>query len=310
MGKDDHGRGTERREKGNYHHQHDGKHGRGGDERHDKTDRQDRDDKRERLKEREKRDEKRGRRGDDDDDDDDGGDHGDNRHWRRNHGRDRDHNSSPKDEYLHSGDSSRRDRDRNYSRMDDGEARRDGSHHRNGSPQLAPTTTTTRPTSPLPTTTTTTTTTMDDGDNNNDDDNNDDDDFGPALPAHLMNRDNNALPNPNNIKAHHGQNLLPGEGAAIAAFVEKGERIPRRGEVGLEPHQITQFENAGFVMSGSRHATMDAIRRRKESQIIGAEQAKVNELIRLQEKSKKQEAFLESMSEIATKALQNQLRKG
>jgi hypothetical protein len=94
----------------------------------------------------------------------------------------------------------------------------------------------------------------------------------------------------------HGDNLLPGEGKAIAAFLEEGLRIPRRGEVGLEPHEITAFENAGFVMSGSRHAAMNAVRMRKESQVLGAEQAKAQEIAKMEEKKRKQEEFLERMS--------------
>ena len=46
--------------------------------------------------------------------------------------------------------------------------------------------------------------------------------------------------------------LRPGEGAAIASFVQAGQRIPRRGEVGLSSEQIENFEKAEYVMSGSR----------------------------------------------------------
>ena len=43
-----------------------------------------------------------------------------------------------------------------------------------------------------------------------------------------------------------------------------------RGAVKLD--QIEAFERAGFVMSGSRHGRMDAVRTRKEHQVISAEQ--------------------------------------
>lgn len=46
--------------------------------------------------------------------------------------------------------------------------------------------------------------------------------------------------------------MLPGEGAAMAAFVEAGKRIPRRGEIGLTSGEIVTYEDAGYVMSGSR----------------------------------------------------------
>ena len=57
-----------------------------------------------------------------------------------------------------------------------------------------------------------------------------------------------------------GGALLPGEGAAMAAYVQSGKRIPRRGEVGLSADQISKFEDLGYVMSGSRHSRMNAIR--------------------------------------------------
>lgn len=47
-----------------------------------------------------------------------------------------------------------------------------------------------------------------------------------------------------------GKALLPGEGAAMAAYVAEGKRIPRRGEIGLTSDQIAQFECVGYVMSG------------------------------------------------------------
>ena len=50
----------------------------------------------------------------------------------------------------------------------------------------------------------------------------------------------------------YGKALLPGEGAAMAAYVAEGKRIPRRGEIGLTSDQIAAFESVGYVMSGSR----------------------------------------------------------
>lgn len=52
-----------------------------------------------------------------------------------------------------------------------------------------------------------------------------------------------------------GHALLPGEGAAMAAFVAEGKRIPRRGEIGLTSDEIAQYESVGYVMSGSRLVT-------------------------------------------------------
>lgn len=69
------------------------------------------------------------------------------------------------------------------------------------------------------------------------------------------------------ITADYGTHLMPGEGEAMAAYVKSGQRIPRRGEVGLDSDQIEAFERAGYVMSGSRHARMNAVRIRKENQV-------------------------------------------
>ena len=49
-----------------------------------------------------------------------------------------------------------------------------------------------------------------------------------------------------------GRALLPGEGAAMAAYIAEGKRIPRRGEIGLTSEEIANFESVGYVMSGSR----------------------------------------------------------
>ncbi|XP_073221575.1 uncharacterized protein [Cicer arietinum] len=65
----------------------------------------------------------------------------------------------------------------------------------------------------------------------------------------------------------YGGALRPGEGDAIAQYVQQGKRIPRRGEVGLSAEEISKFEDLGYVMSGSRHQRMNAIRIRKENQV-------------------------------------------
>ena len=69
-----------------------------------------------------------------------------------------------------------------------------------------------------------------------------------------------------------GGALLPGEGEALAQYVQAGKRIPRRGEVGLSAEEIEKFETMGYVMSGSRHKRMNAVRVRKENQIYSVEE--------------------------------------
>merc|ERR1719239_1268651 len=69
--------------------------------------------------------------------------------------------------------------------------------------------------------------------------------------------------------------LLKGEGEAMAAYIAEGKRIPRRGEIGLTSDEITAYEEDGWVMSGSRHRRMEAVRLRKENQIYSAEEERV-----------------------------------
>ena len=58
----------------------------------------------------------------------------------------------------------------------------------------------------------------------------------------------------------------------MANYVKAGKRIPRRGEIGLTSNEITSFEDQGYVMSGSRHRRMEAVRIRKENQIYSADE--------------------------------------
>jgi len=44
-----------------------------------------------------------------------------------------------------------------------------------------------------------------------------------------------------------GKALLPGEGAAMAAYVAEGKRIPRRGEIGLTSEEIDLFEDVSSI---------------------------------------------------------------
>ncbi|KAF8401706.1 hypothetical protein HHK36_012652 [Tetracentron sinense] len=83
----------------------------------------------------------------------------------------------------------------------------------------------------------------------------------------------------------YGGALRPGEGDAIAQYVQQGKRIPRRGEVGLSADEIQKFECLGYVMSGSRHQRMNAIRIRKENQVYSAEDKRALAMFNYEEKS-------------------------
>jgi len=86
----------------------------------------------------------------------------------------------------------------------------------------------------------------------------------------------------------YGVALQRGEALAIASYVQKGMRIPRRGEVGLTSEDITKYEDMGFVMSGSRHKRMNAIRIRKENQIYSAEEKRALSLLNMEERANKE----------------------
>ena len=100
-----------------------------------------------------------------------------------------------------------------------------------------------------------------------------------------------------------GKALLPGEGAAMAAYVAEGKRIPRRGEIGLTPDEITQYEDVGFVMSGSRHRRMEAVRLRKENQIYSADEKRALAMFSREERQKRESKILGQFREMVNKKL-------
>lgn len=53
----------------------------------------------------------------------------------------------------------------------------------------------------------------------------------------------------------------------MGAFAKAGARIPRRGEIGMSDEEIAMYEREGYVLSGSRHSRMNAVRMRKENQV-------------------------------------------
>mmetsp|Transcript_24774 Transcript_24774/g.60278 ORF Transcript_24774/g.60278 Transcript_24774/m.60278 type:complete len:151 (-) Transcript_24774:14-466(-) len=101
----------------------------------------------------------------------------------------------------------------------------------------------------------------------------------------------------------YGKALLPGEGAALAAYAREGKRIPRRGEVGMTSEQIESFEASGYVMSGSRHRRMNAIRIRKENQVLNAEDARTMAVFNYEERVKKENRMLSEFREMLSKKI-------
>jgi len=92
--------------------------------------------------------------------------------------------------------------------------------------------------------------------------------------------------------------MRPGEGAAIAQFVQQGKRIPRRGEVGWKGDEIQELEDLGYVMSGSRHKRMNAIRLRKENQVYSAEEKRALALVNWEEKQQRERELINSLAQI------------
>lgn len=117
--------------------------------------------------------------------------------------------------------------------------------------------------------------------------------IGPQ-PDHLL----KALDAKSSKSMDFGKALLPGEGAAMAKYVEEGKRIPRRGEIGLTSDEISKFEETGFVMSGSRHRRMEAVRLRKENQIYSADEKRALAKFNHQVRSKKEEQLMSQFREL------------
>ncbi|XP_062602187.1 NF-kappa-B-activating protein-like [Saccostrea cucullata] len=103
----------------------------------------------------------------------------------------------------------------------------------------------------------------------------------------------------------YGKALLPGEGAAMAAYIAEGKRIPRRGEIGLTSDEIASFEQSGYVMSGSRHRRMEAVRLRKENQIYSADEKRALANFNHEERSKKEKKILTQFKEMIRKKTEN-----
>ena len=121
-----------------------------------------------------------------------------------------------------------------------------------------------------------------------------------------------------------GRALLPGEGAAMAAYVAEGKRIPRRGEIGLTSDEIASYESVGYVMSGSRyyiinvfctipyfelyicsvllyscrHRRMEAVRIRKENQIYSADEKRALAAFSKEERAKRENAILSQFRDV------------
>lgn len=105
----------------------------------------------------------------------------------------------------------------------------------------------------------------------------------------------------------YGGALLRGEGSAMAAFLKDGTdvRIPRRGEIGLTSNEIATFESVGYVMSGSRHRRMNAVRMRKENQVISAEEKRGILQLQKEERERREAILREEFQELVKDKLKS-----
>ncbi|EMD33576.1 hypothetical protein CERSUDRAFT_98142 [Gelatoporia subvermispora B] len=129
-----------------------------------------------------------------------------------------------------------------------------------------------------------------------------DEEVGPQ-PLHQANSSRNKVD-----ERQYGGALLRGEGSAMAAFLKDGTdmRIPRRGEIGLSSDEIAQYEDVGYVMSGSRHRRMNAVRMRKENQVISAEEKRGILKLQQEERERREAILREEFQSLVAEKLKSQ----
>ena len=94
----------------------------------------------------------------------------------------------------------------------------------------------------------------------------------------------------------------------MAAFLQEGgteARIPRRGEIGLTSEEIARYEDVGYVMSGSRHRRMNAVRMRKENQVISAEEKRGILQLQKEERERREAILREEFQELVKEKLKS-----
>ncbi|KAL0684092.1 hypothetical protein Bca4012_050940 [Brassica carinata] len=88
---------------------------------------------------------------------------------------------------------------------------------------------------------------------------------------------------------------------------QQGKRIPRRGEVGLNADEIQRFEDLGYVMGGSRHQRMSAIRIRKENQVYSAKDNRAWAMFNYEEKAKRETKVMSDLSRLVQRHMGEEL---
>lgn len=71
--------------------------------------------------------------------------------------------------------------------------------------------------------------------------------------------------------------------------------------------EIENFEGLGYIMTGSRHSRMNAVRIRKENQIYTAEEKAALAMYNFEENSKKEARILDDMKMLVAKTVGDQV---
>lgn len=132
-----------------------------------------------------------------------------------------------------------------------------------------------------------------------------DDEYGPRMPGEEERDEHgNVIPH-GSIPVSYGKHLLRGEGEAMAAYVQAGKRVPRRGEVSWSSEQIEKLESQGYVMSGSRHKRMNEVRIRKENQVFTAEEKRALSLLKAEERQDRERQLMEEFRSLVDERKKN-----
>ena len=75
------------------------------------------------------------------------------------------------------------------------------------------------------------------------------------------------------------------------------------GEIGLTSDEITHYEEDGWVMSGSRHRRMEAVRLRKENQIYSADEKRALAMFSKEEREKRENKVLGQFRDMVSEKL-------
>lgn len=70
--------------------------------------------------------------------------------------------------------------------------------------------------------------------------------------------------------------------------------------------QIENYEQLGYIMSGSRHSRMNAVRMRKENQIYSAEEKAALAMLNFEENKKKEALLLADMKALVDRTMGNE----